>query len=138
MGNTTAQYPTHKNVSTKNNRLKPRLRLNKQISQAVELSGITAGEMVDWGIDTVNKNVTHRMFTHRLRSANIRRDARRYPHPVWPRDLSRAGGAEEQSGRGCGNMRVAPDVLQWSRAQNPECVTKEYREDRQRAEKKPP
>src|ERR1700683_709466 len=135
MGNTTAQYPTHKNVSTKNNRLKPRLRLNKQISQAVELSAITAGEMVDWCIDTVNKNVTHRMFTHRLRAANIRRDARRHLHPVWPRNSPHTGGAKDQPGRGCGKMRVASDLLQRCRARNPECITEKYREDWQRAEK---
>src|SRR6202030_3537183 len=60
----------------------------------------------------VNINVTHRLFTHRLRLATISRDARRRSHPFWPRHPSHTRGAEDQSGRGCGPVRAASDLLQ--------------------------
>jgi hypothetical protein len=92
--------------------------------------------MVNRDACRVNKNVTHRMFTHRLSPAKIGRDGSRHPHPVWPRDPSRSRGAEDQPGRGCGEVWVAPDVLQWRRARDQERVADEYREDRQRTENK--
>src|SRR5882672_466989 len=92
--------------------------------------------MVNRDLYRVNKNVTHRMFTHRLSTAKIGRDGSRHPHPVWPRDPSRSRGTEDQSGRGCGEVRVAPDVLQRRRARDQECVAGEYREDCQRTETK--
>src|SRR6202035_1914507 len=85
---------------------------------------------------TVNKNVTHRMFTHRLSPAKIARDGPRHPHPFWPRDPPRSRRAEDQSGRGCGEMRAAPDLLQRCRARDQECVASEYRVDRQGTETK--
>ena len=85
----------------------------------------------------VNSDVTHRLFTHRLRLATISRDARRHPHPLWPSNPPHTRGAEDQSRRGCGEVRLASDVLQRRRTGNQERIAGEYREDRQGIEEKP-
>jgi hypothetical protein len=82
-------------------------------------------------------NVTHRLCTHRLHGYKMSCNAPRHPHQVWPRHPTHSRGAEDQSGRGCGAVRAAPDVLQWHRARDSECVTGEHWEDRQRAEDEP-
>jgi hypothetical protein len=88
--------------------------------------------MVDPDAQAVNNNVTHRLFTHRLWATNIGRDAARHPTPIWPRNPPRAWGARDQSGRGCGEVRTASDILQRRRARDQERVAGEYREDCER------
>ncbi len=55
--------------------------------------------MVKQGKVRVNDNVTHRVCTHRLVTAKMRRDATRYSHPIWPRHPPHPRGTEDQSGR---------------------------------------
>jgi hypothetical protein len=93
--------------------------------------------MMDLATRAFNTNVTHRVCTHRLVTAKMRGDARRHPHPIWPRHPPHTRGTGDQSGRGRREMRVAPDVLQWRRAGRQECVTCQHREDCQRIEEKP-
>jgi len=78
--------------------------------------------------------VTHWLCTHRLHNLNMAGDAARHPHTIWPRHPPHSRGAEDQSGRGCGSVWVAPDVLQRDRAGRPERIAGEHREDWERAE----
>lgn len=93
--------------------------------------------MVNRDAFRVNKNVTHRMFTHRLSTAKIGRDGPRHPHPFWPCNPSRTRGAEDQSGRGSGEVRVASHVLQRCRARDQERLPREYRKNCQGSEEEP-
>src|SRR5260370_24966228 len=68
--------------------------------------------MVTWRVSHVKKNVTHRLFTHRLHAANMTCDAARHPNPLWPRHPAHSRRAGDQSGRGCRALRAAPDLLQ--------------------------
>ena len=68
--------------------------------------------MMDLATRAFNTNVTHRMCTHRLVTAKMRGDARRHPHPFWPRHPPHTRGTGNQSGRSGGTVRVASDLLQ--------------------------
>src|SRR5260370_266760 len=60
-------------------------------------------------------------------------DAARYSHPLWPRHPPLTRGTGNQSGRSCGTLRAAPDVLQRHRAGRQERFSGEYRESRKGA-----
>jgi hypothetical protein len=85
----------------------------------------------------VQNNVTHRMCTHRLHDLNMAVDAARHPHPIRSRHPPYPRGTGDQSGRGCGAVRAASDVLQRHRARDSERVTGEHREGCERAEDEP-
>ena len=79
-------------------------------------------------------NVTHRMCTHWRRNAKIKFNAARHSYSVWPCNPSHPRGAGNQSGRGCGALRAAQNILQRRRARRAECLFGQYRKSRQGSE----
>lgn len=78
---------------------------------------------------SVNRNVTHRLCTHRLHGPKMSGNAARHPHSFWPRNSPREGRAEDHPGGGCGKVRASPDVLQRYRARSEERFVAQHRTD---------
>jgi len=86
-----------------------------------------AGFAVIHNAATFYNIVTHRMCTHRIQTVNIKVNAARYSHSVWPCNPSHPRGTGHRSGGGCGAMRTASDLLQRNRARSTKRLFGEYR-----------